>query len=61
MQPARLGPYTLLQVLGTGALGQTLVARTDKGARVAVKVFRPEFAAYPQFRARLRTEIAAAG
>jgi serine/threonine protein kinase len=57
MQPSRVGPYTLLRVLGDGFLGQVLLARTDKGGRVAVKVFRPEFAVYPGFRARLRQEI----
>jgi eukaryotic-like serine/threonine-protein kinase len=55
--PARVGPYTLLQELGRGDLGQVLLARTDKGVRVAVKVFRRELALYPQFRARLREEI----
>ena len=35
MQPARIGPYTVLQVLGTGALGQVVLGRTDKGVRVA--------------------------
>ena len=58
--PARVGPYTLLRDLGTGDLGQVLLGRTDKGARVAIKVFRPELAVYPQFRARLREEIDAA-
>ena len=57
MQPAMVGPYTLLRVLGEGSLGQVLLARTEKGARVALKVFRPELAAYPAFRTRLREEI----
>jgi serine/threonine protein kinase len=57
MQPARVGPYTVLQVLGTGALGQVVLGRTDKGARVAVKIFRPEFTDYSRFRQRLREEI----
>jgi serine/threonine protein kinase len=60
MQPARVGPYTVLQVLGTGALGRVVLGRTDRGARVAVKAFRPELARYPAFRARLREEIDAA-
>jgi serine/threonine protein kinase len=60
MQPARVGPYTLLRELGTGDLGQVMLARTDKGARLAIKVFRPELAVYPGFRARLREEIDAA-
>jgi eukaryotic-like serine/threonine-protein kinase len=57
MQPARVGPYTLLRLLGRGSLGQVLLARTDKGGRVALKVFRPELAVYPRFRTRLREEI----
>ncbi len=60
MQPARVGPYTVLQELGTGALGRVVLGRTDRGARVALKVFRPELAGYPRFRARLREEIDAA-
>jgi eukaryotic-like serine/threonine-protein kinase len=58
--PATVGPYTLLRVLGDGATGRVLLARTEKGARVALKVFRPELAVYAPFRARLRTEIEAA-
>jgi serine/threonine protein kinase len=61
MQPATVGPYTVLRELGSGALGRVVLARTDKGARLAIKMFRPELAAYPQFRARLRQEIDAAG
>ena len=57
MQPARIGPFTVLQVLGTGALGQVVLGRTDKGVRVAVKIFRPEFTDYSRFRLRLREEI----
>ena len=57
MQPARVGPYTVLQVLGTGSLGQVVLGRTDRGARVAVKIFRHEFTDYSRFRQRLREEI----
>ncbi len=60
MQPARVGPYTVLRGLGTGALGRVVLGRTDRGARVALKIFRPELAGYPRFRARLREEIDAA-
>jgi eukaryotic-like serine/threonine-protein kinase len=57
MPPATVGPYTLLRVLGDGGTGRVLLGRTDKGTRVAVKVFRPELAAYPSFRAKLREEV----
>lgn len=57
MQPERVGPYTLLRPLGTGPLGRVALARTDKGARVALKVFRPELAGFPGFGERLRVEI----
>ena len=60
MQPLRVGPYTVLQVLGSGTLGRVLLARTDKGTRVAVKLFRPELAAYRGFGERLRVEVDAA-
>jgi serine/threonine protein kinase len=60
MPPATVGPFTLLRVLGEGGMGRVLLGRTEKGARVALKVFRPELAAYAPFRARLREEIDAA-
>jgi eukaryotic-like serine/threonine-protein kinase len=47
-------------VLGEGCLGRIHLARTDKGARVVVRVFRPELAAAPEFRTRLREETEAA-
>ena len=47
MQPAGpSGPYTLLSVLGIGRGSASVhLARTEKGARVAVRVIRREFAA----------------
>ncbi len=60
MQPEKVGPYTLLRPLGSGPLGRVALARTDKGARVALKVFRPELAGSPGFAERLRQEIDAA-
>jgi eukaryotic-like serine/threonine-protein kinase len=56
-----VGPYTLLRVLGEGGTGGVHLARTDKGARVVVRVIPPEFAADPGFRDRLREEIERAG
>jgi eukaryotic-like serine/threonine-protein kinase len=55
--PPAIGPYTLLRVLGEGGLGRVHLARTDKGARVVVRVIRAEFAADPLFRTRLRDEL----
>jgi serine/threonine protein kinase len=57
VQPEKVGPYTLLRSLGSGPLGRVALARTDKGARVALKVFRPELAGFPGFGERLRQEI----
>jgi serine/threonine protein kinase len=51
------GPYTLLSVLGGTGFGRVHLGRTDKGARVAVRVIRPEFAADAWFRACLRDEV----
>ena len=58
--PTTVGSYTVLRVLGAGSTGQVLLARTEKGARVALKVFRPELATHPQFRERLQAEVEAA-
>ena len=55
-----VGPYTLLRVLGGSETGGVHLARTDKGARVVVRVVRPEFAADAGFRVRLRDEVARA-
>ena len=56
-----VGPYTLLRVLGESGTGGVHLARTDKGARVVLRVVPPEFAADPGFRVRLRDEIDRAG
>lgn len=58
--PATVGSYTVLRVLGAGSAGRVALARTDRGARVALKVFRPELAARPEFRERLQAEVEAA-
>jgi eukaryotic-like serine/threonine-protein kinase len=52
-----VGPYTLLRELGRSGTGGVHLARTDKGARVVVRVVPPEFAADPDFRTRLQEEI----
>lgn len=57
MHPRTFGPYTLLNVLGGTGFSRVHLGRTDKGARVAVRVVRPEFAADPWFRAGLRDAV----
>lgn len=58
--PESVGPYRLLQRLGTGGMGQVYLARSPGGRLVAVKVIRPELAAERGFRARFAREVAAA-
>jgi serine/threonine protein kinase len=57
LMPRTCGPYTLLSVLGGTGFGRVHLGRTDKGARAAVRVIRPEFAADAWFRACLRDEV----
>jgi serine/threonine protein kinase len=56
----KIGPFTVLGVLGEGGMGRVYLGRTDKGARVALKVIRSDLAADREFRARFRQEIDAA-
>ena len=58
--PASVGPFRLLGVLGTGGFGRVFLGQSPDGRRVAVKVVKPELAADPEFRARFRREVAAA-
>ncbi|HEV3260744.1 MAG TPA: protein kinase [Gemmataceae bacterium] len=58
--PAQIGPYRLLDVLGSGGFGRVFLGRSPEGRFAAVKVIRPELAADPEFRARFRREVAAA-
>ncbi|MDQ8700878.1 serine/threonine-protein kinase [Streptomyces sp. LHD-70] len=56
----RIGPYRLLDVLGTGGMGRVYLARSEGGRTVAVKLIKAELAAEPEFRERFRLEVEAA-
>jgi len=58
--PTQIGPYRLLDVLGSGGFGRVFLGLSSDGRLAAVKVIRPELAADPEFRARFRREVAAA-
>ncbi|MGW2051480.1 protein kinase domain-containing protein [Streptomyces sp. NPDC001858] len=61
--PAQVGPYLLLSVLGSGGMGRVYLGRDTTGGtgRAAVKVVRPEYADDPLFRRRFEREISALG
>ncbi|WBP84685.1 outer membrane protein assembly factor BamB family protein [Kitasatospora cathayae] len=58
--PAEVGPYRLLGVLGAGGMGRVYLARSAGGRTVAVKLVRPELADGEEFRVRFAREVAAA-
>ncbi len=58
--PSRIGPYRLVEVLGSGGMGRVYLGRSVGGRQVAVKVIRADLAADPEFRIRFRREVAAA-
>ncbi len=58
--PARIGPYRLVGVLGSGGMGRVFLGRSAGGRPVAVKVIRADLAADPEFRVRFAREVAAA-
>ncbi|MBF6228277.1 serine/threonine protein kinase [Nocardia abscessus] len=57
--PARIGDYRLLGVLGAGGMGRVYLGRNAGGRTVAVKVIRPDMID-AEFRQRFRREVAAA-
>lgn len=61
--PARIGPYAPLGLLGSGGMGRVYLARHADGAPglAAVKVIRPEYAEGPDFRRRFEREAAVHG
>ena len=58
--PAYIGRFRLLGVLGSGGFGRVFLGQSDDGRQAAVKVIKPELAADPEFRARFKREVAAA-
>jgi eukaryotic-like serine/threonine-protein kinase len=59
-EPRAVGPYALVGPLRRDSLGQVYLGRSVGGGSVAVRVIRAELAADPWFRARFRSEVAAA-
>ncbi|WP_024803570.1 serine/threonine-protein kinase [Nocardia sp. BMG51109] len=58
--PAAIGRYRLLGVLGSGGMGRVYLGQTGEGRTVAVKVVRPDLAGDNTFRTRFQREVAAA-
>jgi eukaryotic-like serine/threonine-protein kinase len=55
--PTRIGQYRLTARLGAGGMGVVYLGTAKDGAKVAVKVPRPELADDPEFRIRFRREV----
>ncbi|MFC8230342.1 serine/threonine protein kinase [Streptomyces sp. NPDC057287] len=58
--PAVVGGYRLVAVLGTGGMGKVYLSYTPGGRPIALKVIRPEFSEDPEFRRRFKQEVLAA-
>ncbi|MDX2543242.1 bifunctional serine/threonine-protein kinase/ABC transporter substrate-binding protein [Streptomyces sp. WI04-05B] len=55
--PARIADHRLLGRLGAGGMGVVYLARTPRGALVALKVLLAEYAEEPGFKDRFRREV----
>ncbi len=55
--PATLGRYRVLSLLGAGGMGRVLLGVDETGRRAAVKVVHADLAADPGFRERFRREV----
>jgi hypothetical protein len=58
--PERIGAFTVLGVLGAGAMGRVFLAYSEDTGLAAVKVIRADLAADPVYRQRFAREITAA-
>ncbi|MEU7728583.1 serine/threonine-protein kinase [Streptomyces sp. NPDC040724] len=58
--PAVVGGYRLVAVLGAGGMGKVYLSYTPGGRPLAIKVIRPEFSEDPEFRRRFQQEVRAA-
>ncbi|WP_030694396.1 serine/threonine-protein kinase [Streptomyces globisporus] len=58
--PAVVGGYRLVAVLGAGGMGKVYLSYTPGGRPIAIKVIRPEFSEDPEFRRRFQQEVQAA-
>jgi serine/threonine protein kinase len=56
--PARIGSYRLVGVLGSGGMGRVFLGRSPGGRPVAVKVIHGDLAADADFRIRFAREVA---
>ncbi|MFC5753289.1 serine/threonine-protein kinase [Actinomadura rugatobispora] len=55
--PAAIGPYPLLGMLGQGGMGAVYLGTDRDGRQVAIKVIRPELAADETYLARFHDEV----
>ncbi|WP_198358297.1 serine/threonine-protein kinase [Streptomyces fildesensis] len=58
--PAVVGGYRLVAVLGAGGMGKVYLTYTPGGRPLALKVIRPEFSEDPEFRRRFQQEVLSA-